>query len=413
MRFLPALICFLLLAVPDTSDVTQLRQLQQKSRFFQLREALQQPGWNESETLFYRALVKSRFGQEQAAVPDLQKFLASSADPALQRKAYEELASALLRLGHYGDAAHALGGALRVTPKDDVDRDGTRNSQALYQSLAEVSPQTVEFGSDIPTQATFNPLGVWDVPVEVNSHHGEWIFDTGANWSTLTESEAAAMGLTPRQTTSYVKGSTGAKNPLRVAVASDLRFGSAHFKNVVFLVLPDQSLYIGPLKYQIKGILGLPVIRALGCVGIAAKGAVQMVPQCAGARGEPNLFLDGWDAILDMGHGDKRLEMHLDTGANATSANPSFRDALTADEIASLKSEHDQTAGVGRIVNRKTEGIALLRVEILGHTKELTGITLLGQQPAGDQAYRDGTLGTDALTSGFTLDFNAMQLRLD
>jgi Aspartyl protease len=410
MRFLPGLICLLLLAA---TDVTQLRQLQEKSQFFQLREALQQPGWNESETLLYRGLVESRFGQEPAAVPDLQKFLASSADPALQRKAYEELASAFLRLGRYGEAARALSAALRLTPKEDVDRAGTQNSQALYQSLADVPPQTVELGPEIPLQADVDPLGVWDVPVEVNVHQAKWIFDTGANWSTVTESEAAAMGLVPRPISSYVKGSTGAKNPLRIAIAGDLQFGNAHLKNVVFLVLSDQSLYIGPLKYQIKGILGLPVIRALGCVAIAAKGAVHMAPRCAPGPGDPNLFMDGWDAIVDVRHGDKRLLMNIDTGANATSANRSFRDALTPDEIASLKTEHDQTAGVGRIVNRKSEGIPLLRIEILGHAKELTGVTLLGQQPTGDQAYRDGTLGTDALTAGFTLDFNAMQLRLD
>lgn len=403
----------LLLSAPGTTDVAQLRQLQEKTRFFQLREALQQPGWNNTETLLYRGLVESRFGHEQAAVPDLQKFLASSADPVLKRKADDELASALLRLGRYGDSARALSDSLRLMPKDDVERDGTRNSQALYASLADVPPQTIEFGPEVPTQANSNPLGTWDVPVEVNAHPAKWIFDTGANWSTVTESEAAVMGLTPRQTSAYVKGSTGAKNPIRVAIASDLQFGSAHLKNVVFLVLSDQSLYIGPLKYQIRGILGLPVIRALGCVGITAKGAVHMAPQCAPAEGEPNLFFDGWDAIVEIRHGDKRLEMHLDTGANATAANHSVRAALAPDEIASLKTDHDQTAGVGRVVTRKTQTLPAFHFEILGRADALTGITLLGQQPTGDQAYRDGTLGTDALTSGFTLDFNAMQLRLE
>jgi hypothetical protein len=410
MRFLQVLICFLLLG---PTGVTQLRQLQEKNQFFQLRESLQQPGWNDSETLPYRALVESRFGEEQAAVPDLQEFLASSGDPDLQRIAYEELAHAFLRLGRYGDAARALGGAKRLIPAKDPDRAGTQNSQALYQSFADVAPQTVEFGPQLPTQANLNPLGVWDVPVDVNAHHANWIFDTGANWSTLTESEAAAMGLVPRQSSSYVNGSTGAKNPLRVAIAADLQFGNAHLKNVVFLVLSDQALYVAPLKYQIRGILGLPVIRALGCVGITAKGAVQMAPKCAGERGEPNLFFDGWDAIVDVRHADKRVEMHFDTGANATYLNHSFRDALTPDEIASLKSHHDETAGVGRLVNRKSESIAMLRLQILGRPTELTDITLLGEQPAGDQAYRDGTLGTDAVVSGFTLDFNTMQLRLD
>ncbi|HXO88283.1 MAG TPA: retropepsin-like aspartic protease [Candidatus Acidoferrales bacterium] len=318
-----------------------------------------------------------------------------------------------IRLGRYGDAALALSEVLRLTPLNDIDRADTENSRALYESLADVAPQTVEFGEETTAQAEFDPLGSWDVPVEVNGHKGKWIFDTGANWSTVSESEAAEMGLALRETNTYVKGSTGKKNPLRVAIAGDLRFGNAHLRNVVFLVLSDKALYVGPLKYQIRGILGIPVLRALGRVAISAKGVVRIEATGASADGEPNLFLDGWDLIVDVRHGDRRLEMDLDTGANATSLNPSFRDALKLDEIASLKSERDKTAGAGGMMTRKTQVLPTLRLDILGRTEELTKVSVVGQQPTGDKSYRDGTLGTDALISGFTLDFRAMQLRLD
>jgi predicted aspartyl protease len=410
MRYLLGLICCLSLTTPE---VAQLRQLQEKSRFFELREALQKAGWDNPENLFYRGLVESRFGQEPAAVVDLQKFLAASNDQGLHRKANEEMASALVRLGRYGDAALALSEVLRLTPPNDIDRTDTENSRAFYESLADIAPQTVEFGEETAVQAEFNPLGSWNVPVEVNGHKGTWIFDTGANWSTVSESEAAEMGLALRETNTYVKGSTGKKNPLRVAIAGDLRFANAHLKNVVFLVLSDKALYVGPLKYQIRGILGIPVLRALGRVSMSAKGVVRIEAKGASAEGEPNLFLDGWDLVVDVRHGDRRLEMNLDTGANATSLNPSSRDALKPDEIASLKSERDKTAGAGGVMTRKTQVLPTLRLDILGRTEELTKVTVVGQQPTGDKSYRDGTLGMDALMSGFTLDFRAMQLRLD
>jgi hypothetical protein len=78
MRRFVALICWLSLTA---TDVTLLRQFLESSQFFQLGEALQRPGWNDSETLFYRALVESRFGQETTAIADLQKFLAVPRDP--------------------------------------------------------------------------------------------------------------------------------------------------------------------------------------------------------------------------------------------------------------------------------------------------------------------------------------------
>jgi hypothetical protein len=44
---------------------------------------------------------------------------------------------------------------------------------------------------------------------------------------------------------------------------------------------------------------------------------------------------------------------------------------------------------------------------------DLSNVSLLTTAPEGDARYRDGVLGTDALRSGFTLDFRAMQLRLE
>ena len=341
----PAIRCFsglIFCLVLTAANVPQLSQLQEKNQFFLLREALQRSGWNQSANLFYRAMVESRFGQDEVAIADLQKFLAVPGDSVQQREANEELASALMRVGRYGDSAQALAEALRFTPTGDVDRATNENAQALYKSLADVAPQTVEVGKTTPMRASRDPLGLWDVPAEVNGHEGEWIFDTGANLSTLSESEAARIGLTLHETSTYVNGSTGTKNPLRFAVAQDLRLGNAHLHNVVFLVLSDQSLYIRPLKYQIRGILGLPVLRALGCVKMAATGRLLIEAKAAARAGQPNMFLDDWDLIVDVRHSDQRLQMFLDTGANATFAYASFRHSLTESEIAALQRKRDE-----------------------------------------------------------------------
>lgn len=85
MRCLLGLICGLSLTA---ADVTQLRQFQEKNRIFQLREPLQQPGWNDSATLFYRALVERRCGHETAALEDLRRLLAAHANADTERKAY-------------------------------------------------------------------------------------------------------------------------------------------------------------------------------------------------------------------------------------------------------------------------------------------------------------------------------------
>jgi hypothetical protein len=270
----------------------------------------------------------------------------------------------------------------------------------------------VTFGDGVPVRATVNQLGSWDVPVDVNGRRGQWIFDTGANWSTLSASEAERLGLKTRDSGAFVSGSTGARNGLRLAVADDLRLGRARVQHVVFLVLSDESLFVGPLKYQIRGILGLPVIRALQRLGITATGDVRIEPGRT-ANGTPNLFFDGLAPIVEVRHGDRRMQMLLDTGANASVLYPSFRSALSADAIAGLTEREETTAGAGGMVVRKTEAVRTLRLLVPGRPVDLSGISLLASVPEGDARFRDGVLGTDALRGGFTLDFGAMQFRLD
>ena len=410
MRCLLGLVGCLSLAA---ADVSQLRPLLEKDRIFQLREVLQQPGWNDTETLLYRAVVESRFGHETSGIDDLRKFLAVPAKPELERKAYEELASALVRMGRYGDAADALAQALRRTPRKDPDRTDDENTRALYEALKDVAPQTLQFGQEAPVEAKHNVLGSWDVPVEVNGVHGEWIFDTGANLSTISESEAARLGLATRETKTYVKGSTQKKNPLRLAVARELRFGGAVVNSVVLLVIPDQSLYIGPMKYQISGILGLPVLRALGSVGISAKGEVRFGIKDDPAQAESNLSFEELGVLVEAQHAGHPLQMVLDTGANTTSTYPSVRDALTKEEISRLTTKRDKRGGAGGIVIEKVQLIPVLPLDVLERTVDLPKISLLPKDPGGNHHFHDGVLGMDGLAGGFTLDFHNMQLRLD
>jgi predicted aspartyl protease len=393
-------------------DLSHLRELADKKQMFELRAAIELPGWKDSETLFYRALVESRFGHEEAGIGHLKKFLSAHPQRDLEQQAYEELASAQLRLGHYGETARALAAALRIMPKTDENRGDTENDQGLYESLRDVPPQTIEFNEDTPVEAKMNGLGSWNVPLDVNGKHAEWIFDSGANLSTITESEAVRLGLTPRASRAYVKGSTEAKNALRLAVAPDVRFGRAHLKNVVFLVLSDESLYIGPLKYQIRGILGFPVLRALRQVGISGKGQVH-IGGGASAGGDPNLFFDDLRPIVEIRHDDHRLLMFVDTGANASTGYPSFRAALSPEEIAKLTKQQDQTGGAGGVITRSIEISQSIRLEFLGRPTELKQLTLVPAEPPAKSRYQAGVVGMDVLLGGFIFDFRAMQLRLE
>ncbi len=314
------------------AELTQLRQLEGTKRIFELRRALDRPPeQDELEIRYYRAVMAARFGQEEAAVQQLRALLAAGADPKMELKEHEELASALARLGQYGNAAFEWSEMLRLMANDDLAREGTENTRSLYESLRDVVPQTIEIGPDVLVKAARNPVGSWNVPVSANGHKGEWIFDTGANISTLSESEALRMGLVIREADASVSSDhTGIKTPLRLAVAGDLNFGPAHLHNVIFLILTDDALRFG--KFQIHGLLGLPVLRALGCIDISSKGVVRIQKDSGKSGGNPNLFFEELSAIVEVSHHEHVRQMLLDTGANKGYLYPSFLDALAPEE---------------------------------------------------------------------------------
>jgi hypothetical protein len=54
-----------------------------------------------------------------------------------------------------------------------------------------------------------------------------------------------------------------------------------------------------------------------------------------------------------------------------------------------------------------------MRLFVSGRSADLSDVSLLATAPEGDARFCDGVLGTDALRGGFSLDFRAMQFRLE
>jgi predicted aspartyl protease len=237
------------------------------------------------------------------------------------------------------------------------------------------------------------------------------MFDTGANLSMVTVSEAAALGLALRETNAVVHGSTGARNPLRLAIAPELRVGPARLTNVVLLVLADDALDVGPTKYEIRGILGMPVLHALGAFAITADGELR-VGAVSDRVGGANISYDGWSPIVEVTHEGHTLRMLLDTGANVTTLFPTARAALAPAEIAALGRKREQSGGAGALISRDVDVVSRLRLEIAGMPIDVQQISLLREPTAGDDGTRDGVIGMDALRGGFTADFRAMRVRV-
>jgi predicted aspartyl protease len=395
------------------ADPAQLRQLAEKDRIFDLRDMLDQADAKSAGTQLYRAMIASRFGREREAIDQLRAFLVTKPTLDMELIARNELAGALARAGDCRQAVNELATALRLAPAGAPGRMDGENSRVLLESICDVGSQSVEFGQPVPVQARRNELGLWTVPVEINSQRGDWIFDTGASLSTVSESEARRMGLAVRELKAYAAGSTQVKNPARLAVAPELRFGSARLHNVVFLVLTDEALFISQAKYQMRGILGAPEMRSLGCIGMSAEGALTVDCGAKPGQAPPNLFYDGPIPIVQVLHSGKKLQMMLDTGMNQTRLYPSIRDSLAQWERDQLSDGREADfGGAGGSERARFAFVPSIQLDLPGRSVYLSRLPLLRNAPAGTAGFRDGILGIDALAGGFRLDLRTMHLTL-
>lgn len=388
------LVCSTLVA----ADLEPLRQLTRDKRFFILRRELENSPAGVSSTLFYRGVVACRFGREETGIALLQQFLATNPDLESAREAQQEISSAWVRLGRYDEAT-------RSWP----------NADPLIASLRDFPPESAGIVEGPAVKATRNRLGSWDVPLQVNGVSAQLIFDTGANFSTLSESEARRMGLSIRDSQATIAGATRNDNPVRVA-SGDIALGGAHVRNVVFLVFADKAMYVAALRLHMRGMLGLPAIRALGRVGISRDGMVRIHPPeaaAAGVQDGPNLFFDSQTPVVELSHGERRLQMVFDTGAFSSEFYPSFRGALSSEEASGIRHARQKVTGVGgTIVKRKIEQLPELWVDVMGRRLTIRKANFTPLLDDGKR-YWDGVIGIDALEGGFLLDFQAMRVTLD
>ncbi|HET7321990.1 MAG TPA: retropepsin-like aspartic protease, partial [Longimicrobiaceae bacterium] len=128
-------------------------------------------------------------------------------------------------------------------------------------------------------------------------------------------SEARALGLRIIPAGIEVGSSTGTEVTADVAVADRLTIGGLEFHNAVFLVM-DDSLLTFPDGFRIPGIIGFPVIEAMGEIRIRG-GDTLVVPERVPTRTAANLALQQLSPLTTVSWRGDTLICRLDTGASS------------------------------------------------------------------------------------------------
>jgi len=390
-------------------------------RFDELEARLRtmQPG---PERDYFAGVLANRSGRLAESIGLLKNalpvFRASRPDRAAV--ALEALADDYTKNFRYADAAEAYDDLLTHFASEvsgPARLQDTKDNSAILHILDEAPAQTIAWDGPVHLKTGRNTLGLLDTDLTVNGVHEQWLLDTGANLSVVSRSFARRLGLVPlpgaAQTTS---GMTGIENPLSVALVPVLQMGGAKVQNVVVMILDDANLNIQlsrTARYQINGIIGYPVFRALGKVGFLHNGGFEAGDGLRGNTAGARMYMNLLNPVIECGVEGVMLPFSFDTGAASTDLSVRYYEQFRG-ESGKWKKSTGMHGGAGGAVKHAVYIQPQLRLRIGDRSVTLNGVSVLpSAMGAGiDELY--GNIGQDVVAKfdSFTIDFANMTFSL-
>lgn len=387
-----------------------------KKQFFKLETdlATKPAELSLSEQLYFSAFVHNAFNECEKSSSEVEQLLKTGEVAYVDSiKPYTWLLQIdnYVKLYQYKKAAD-MGDSMIARyglTMDSAKLADVRNSNTIWRALADVPPQTTvkRLASNVLWKK--DAVGLMTVPVIVNGIPVDFVFDTGANISTISESYARKLKLRLIETAFDLGSSTSIHTKATLAVAKTMTLGNAELRNVVFIVLPDAQLSFAELKYAIHGIVGYPVIEQMDEVTINHDGHL-VIPEKPGADQPHNLFMDELMPVIKLGTDDGDLSMIFDTGAKTTDFSRKFYDEHKASVEAAGKTDTVNMAGAGGSVKYQTYKLPAYSVMVSGKKVTLNDISVLTEESEQGKDYYDGRAGQDLIGKfgEMTINFKGM-----
>jgi len=396
MRTLAAVLAFCAALGAQRAD--DLDHLFQAHQWFELRSAV-----TDRSPALMRAAVATAFNDPDTAERLLRDVIRSAPASDAADEAYGMLSQIYLRSGQYRRWQTSYRQWVAALPDSARARAQKEDETKLAGRPDQVNGRT-------RYAVLRHDPGDFTIPVSVDGKADDYLFDTGAWTSVMTERRAARLGLKIDATRREVSGSSGQSAGFHTAIAKEVDIGGTRFRNVSFAVLEGT----GPLADIDAGIVGMPILLVLGAIRWSPDGAVEIgspAPTQVGA--DANLVFDRNHLLLRTRVFSRDVLMTLDTGATTTDLNANFADAFPQAVQGAKKGTTDIT-GVGGTqtfdsleIPEVTFGIGPADVLLRPATITLQRIGGIGGECC------VGNAGDDLLkAAGFTIDFSAMTLRL-
>jgi predicted aspartyl protease len=239
--------------------------------------------------------------------------------------------------------------------KEELDDE--LNTRRIWEVLKLQKPQLIDSFSNITVATKKDKAGLITTNVSANTIDTDFVFDTGAGISCITESLAKKLGFIILPDNNIeVMSFTGVKNKVLMGIAPVLNIGNIKVHNAIFLVYPDTAFTFANGKYIINGIIGFPIIKELGTVTIE-ENSLSFSKNKTINNNDKNLFIDELRAIVMLNFKGKTLPFNFDSGAKTSSFNKSFYELFKSylDKNGTLVSEKKASAGGQEVTSEVLE----------------------------------------------------------
>lgn len=357
---------------------------------------------------FLSAVLNNAFNQLEDSEQSIKDLLDQKdvLPDSLLFKLYEIQYDNALKRYRYQEAKEAIQTILSnyETFLDDEDKDDYNNTLKICTALANTPAQSVNIRQFTKINIEKDIAGLNTIKTFVGNDSLNFVFDTGANFSTTTESVAQQLNMKPIPVDIKVGSITGDKVSAQLAVCKQLSIGNIEVSNVIFLVLPDEALSFPQINYHIYSILGFPVIEAFKEVRITKNGEF-IVPiktsECAEA---PNLAMKGLTPLIYLDH----KHFTFDTGADQTMFYHRFYQAHQEEIERTYEPDTIRFGGAGG--HKAFEGFTIdYPLHVNGRRITLEGIALLKEKIKEHETVY-GNIGQDLIQKFDTMTLNFDQM---
>lgn len=387
----------------EIQDDGRLAELYDRDSWFELRDAIE----GKRVAPLYAGAVASAFNRVEEAEQHLTRAVREATSTESANEARGKLAILYIRVGKLSEAGRVIDDILKAEP----GRADIVNARVVFGAFADRANQTV--GRREPSAF---PCSIFEdgvrLPIEIGRNTANWLLDTGANITVISEGEAKRLGLKVNES-ARVNDLAGGSAGARTTVAPRLRIGNTEIRNVPMLLLPDDRPPFNEVSLGLRGIIGLPVALALQTVRWTKPRSCATSfddPPPASAR---NLAFNGLFPIIRVDGAGRQLAFVFDTG---NQAGTQLWEPFQREFAAVIKEQG--TKGTVRVTqfggSNEHEVIVLPGVVLgVGGFKTVIKPANVFSRPVGDDRWH-GNLGMDVLgqASEVTIDFRTMSVVL-